>query len=104
MWLCFSFSAVAQPVTSEELVSELTTILTLLETAQSEYKTASIELRQLQSEEIPLLLRQQAALRTSFDDYKKAVRQEIRDLRLRLYLASGIAVVISVAAIVSAFH
>jgi len=112
LWLlCCSLPAVAQPVTSEELVNELTTILMLLETAQSEYETASTEratlrteLTQLQTEEMPRLLQQQADLRSSFDDYAQAVRQETRNLRLRLYLASGIAVVISVAAIVAAFH
>ena len=111
LWLCFSSPLVAQPVTSEELVTELTTILTLLETARSESQTAqeassrALEIAEtLQSEQVPLLQRQQDALRISFDDYAKAVRQEIRSLRLRLYLASGIAVVVSVAAIVAAFQ
>ena len=108
LWLCCTFSAGAQAVTPGELVAELTTILTLLQTAQSEYATVSselqtlrIELATLQSEEIPRLERQLSDLRISFGDYKRTVSREVDRLRMQLYITAGVAVVATVTALLA---
>ena len=101
LWLCCTFSAGAQAVTPGELVAELTTILTLLQTAQSAYDQVSIELQTLRSEEIPRLERQLSDLRISFADYRQTVSREADRLRMQLYITAGVAVVATVTALLA---
>jgi hypothetical protein len=108
--LCCISSAAAQPVTPEELVSELTAILTLLETARSEYETVSTELEStqaqletLKTEEMPLLQRRLTDLRGSFDDYRQTVSMEIDRLTCGLYVTGGAALLAILAALIVMF-
>ena len=96
VWLCCTYSAAAQPVTTAELVSELQTISTLLETARSEYATVSSRLEKLENEEIPHWVRQHNDLRTSFADYRQTVTREIDRLTMGVYVAGGVAAIATV--------
>ena len=98
--LCCTFSAGAQPVTTAELVAELTAILTLLETTRSEYATVSSELETLKGEAIPRLTMRLADLQGSFDGYKRTVTREIDRLTMGVYVAGGVAVLATVTSMI----